>query len=277
MIQATSVNCSPIRPSFQGRNDDKAAKKIEREKFIAATTDLLDTMDENGFDETSFTKLDNLTAQMHDGPLKTFAKITALAGGAAAAGKIGLSKVITSATKNKAMQEYIILPMTKGLKHTLEKIENNAVNSKNYTKNNIKGFVAKSTKQMTDWIETYGNKGSTKVKDSIDTEIAQFKVKIADRIRNEALDANKTLDETTVSKMVEEKLSGKTKEAATYKTLLQRKELASTENLIKKAVGNVGAAAAGIGAVVEANRDEDKNGVPDIAQHNQTAEIFDED
>ena len=65
MLQATSVNCSPIRPSFQGRNDDKAAKKIEREKFIAATTDLLDTMDENGFDETSFTKLDNLTAQMH--------------------------------------------------------------------------------------------------------------------------------------------------------------------------------------------------------------------
>ena len=62
-----------------------------------------------------------------------------------------------------------------------------------------------------------------------------------------------------------------------YDELLRKQIIVELKNLIKKAVGNVGAAAAGIGAVVEANRDEDKNGVPDIAQHNQTAEIFDED
>ena len=63
-----SVGCSPIKPSFKSNQD-----------VMTAAADWLESAGLNGYDEASFRDLEGVADKMNDGPIKTFAKIAAIA------------------------------------------------------------------------------------------------------------------------------------------------------------------------------------------------------
>ena len=77
----------------------------------------------------------------------------------------------------------------------------------------------------------------------------------------------KTLTDKQIAAEVTKKLAGKSKQAVNYQKLVEQRDLAATDNLIKKVSTDVAGLSAGTTAAVAANRDKDGDGIADIGQH----------
>lgn len=259
MIQATSMNCTPIKPtSFKGT--DKTAT-------LSASADLLNSFEEDGLTENNFNNLKDISEDLHDGPLKTFAKIAGIAGGAAIAAKLTTAKLLTKITKSKTIQNNVAQPAVKSLSKALSTAKNNIAKSKHLGEKTVKGFFVNNTNKFLNWLDKYGQTGVEDTIKNIDKDMNKIANATKASIKASAKKNNKVLSEDQLKQLLKEKLSGNTDSAKKYQALAEQRATVPTDNIIKKTTGNVIATGTGVTAVVEANKDKDGNGVADIAQH----------
>lgn len=238
MIQATSTNCSPIKPQIH--------QSFGNREVMAATADWLDTVD-GELTEDSFIGLQDITQKMNDGPLKTFAKILAIGGASFAAIKTGSSKIVGKVANNATIQKTVTKPVTKFVSKGLETIGNKVRNSQ-YFGENVKGFkayIVNTAEKALKGIENYGQRGSEALTQNIDAQLT--------KARGELKKAKSQIKKDQLKE--------------TIASLVERKKYAATENLITKVSTTTAATGAGAAAIVEANKDRDGDGVADIGQH----------
>lgn len=252
-----NVGCSPIKPSFKGTNTE----------VIAQTIDWLEEAKNRGYDEDSFHSLESMTEKMSDGPLKTFAKIAAIVGGAAALSKAGAAKLLQK-TNSPMIKEHIMMPLTKLTNKGLQGLTKFINENPNIGKKSIKGFVMKNAKKGMEYVDIYAMRGTEKALNEIETQLTTKRNSISKAIKKAAAKAGNTLTPKQLEVEIEKRIAaGKSKAAIEYKTLLEQKNLIGTDNLIKKLTSNTAAVAGGTTAVIGANRDKDGDGIADIGQH----------
>lgn len=244
MIQATSINCSPIKPQVN--------QSFGNREVMAATSTWLDDINGDQLTEDNFIGLQDITEKMNDGPLKTFGKIFAIAGASFAAIKTGSSKIANKVAKNPTIQKNVTAPLTKLVQSGLETLGTKLKASKYFGESakGIKSYVVNNTAKALGYIEKYGQRGSENIIKNIDADLLKLRTELK-----------------------RPKLSAARKEAIneSINLLKERKQFAATENLITKATTTTAATGAGTIAVVEANKDRDGDGVADIGQHKQSA------
>ena len=235
MLHINSVKCSPIKPNNSqsfGRND-----------VLEATADWLGNVDAENLNEDNFNGLGYISDKMHDGPLKTFAKILSIGGAAFFAGKAGAAHTVNKLTNNKIISKNISLPITKFVDKTLKAARKSLQSNANFGAElkGFKSYVVNTAEKLLAELENFGKNGAGKVKERIESQIALIR-------------------ETSGKK-----LSDSAKK--TIECLNERKKYAATENLINQVMTNTAGVGAGTVAVVEANKDRNKNGIPDIGEH----------
>ncbi len=251
-----NVGCSPIKPSFKGNQD-----------VLNAAADWLESAGANGYDEYSFHNLEGVADKMSDGPLKTFAKIAAIAGAAGLAGKKGLQAAYTKFSNNPQIREYIMLPMTRFADKGLQKLNKFVAENHSVGKKSFKGFIMTNAKKGIDALNDYAQKGTGTLIEGLDKQIAGIKKSATSAIKKAAQKKGQVLNEKELAVAVEEKLAGKSQQAKNYKRLVEERNLAATDNLIKKVSTDVAGISAGTTAAIAANRDKDGDGIADIGQH----------
>lgn len=234
MLQINSTNCSPIKPRYN--------QNFGRSEVLTATVDWLEDVDGTNLNEGNFSGLNRLSDKMHDGPLKTFAKILGIGGAAFFAGKAGASKAVNKLVDNRIISKNIATPFAKYLDGAMKSAKK-ALKANPHFGEEAKGFksiVVNSLVKGIDELEKFGKKGSHELIENIESKIQSLK----------------------------ESMQGATKAEIKKATdnLIQRKKYAPTENLIKKITTNTAGLGAGTVAVVEANKDRDKNGIADIGE-----------
>ena len=251
-----SVGCSPIKPSFKGNQD-----------VLNAAADWLEAAGANGYNEDSFHSLEGVADKMNDGPIKTFAKIAAIAGAAGLAGKKGLQAAYTKFSNNPQVREHIMQPITKLADKGLQKLNRFVTQNPAVGQKSLKGFIMTNAKKGMEALNDYAQKGTEAVKDGIDKQLEGIRKAAANAVKKAAAKDGKTLTDKQITAEVTKRLAGKSKQAENYKKLVEQKNLASTDNLIKKVSTDVAGISAGTTAAVAANRDKDGDGIADIGQH----------
>lgn len=233
-MHINSLKCSPIKPNNSqsfGRND-----------VLTATADWLENVDAENLNEGNFNGLGYISEKMHDGPLKTFAKILSIGGAAFFAGKTGTTHTVNKLTNNKIIAKNISLPVTKFIDKSLKTARESLKANPNYGAElkGFKSYVVNSTEKLLAELENFGKSGADKVKERIQNQI----------------------------KIIKDSSGKKLSESAkkTIECLNERKKYAATENLINQVTANTVGVGAGTVAVVEANKDRNKNGIPDIGE-----------
>ena len=251
-----SVGCSPIKPSFKGNQD-----------MLNSVADWLETAGTRGYDEDTFHSLEGVADKMNDGPIKTFAKIAAIAAAAGLAGKKGLQTAYTKFSNNQQVREHVMQPIAKLANNCLQRLnkfitENPAVGQKS-----VKGFIMTNAKKGMQALNEYAQKGSEAVQEGLNKQIEGIKKSATNAVKKAAEKEGKTLTDKQIAAEVTKKLAGKSKQAVNYQKLVEQRDLAATDNLIKKVSTDVAGLSAGTTAAVAANRDKDGDGIADIGQH----------
>lgn len=261
MIQNTSINCSPMKPAV-------SFGKTQTAETLSAAADLMDSFEDGDLTEGKFGDLTKFSEKLSDGPFKTFLKIAGIAGASAIALKLGANKVVSSAIKNPAVNEKVVKPITVYTDKALKFLSTNLTEKANALKDKkgIKPFLTKYSNKAMEWVDTYGKRGTEEATKAIEKGMNDILANTRKSVIKAA--KGKTLPEKEIVKLVEEKLAGTTKKALEYQALNQQKQFLSTENLIKKTIGNGAAIGAGTTAAVQANKDRDGDGIADIGQHN---------
>lgn len=238
MLQISSTNCSPIRP--------KPNQNFGRGEMITATADWLENIDTDNITEDNFIGLDRLSNKMHDGPLKTFAKILSIGGTAFLAAKAGSAKVATKIANNKMISRNVSTPVIRFVKNSMTAAQKALKENPLFGEQNkgFKAYFVNTAARSLDAIEKYGKRGSEKLVKNIELEMKELK------------ELQKGTKGTELAE-IKENLAA----------LAERKRNATTENLITKITTNTVGAGAGTVAVVEANKDRDNNGIADIGEH----------
>lgn len=238
MLQISSTNCSPIRP--------KPHQNFGRGEMLTATADWLENIDTDNITEDNFIGLDNLSSKMHDGPLKTFAKILSIGGTAFLAAKAGSTKVANKIANNKMISKNVSTPVIEFVKTSMTKAQKALKENPLHGEHNkgFKAYFVNTASKGLDAIEKYGKRGSEKLVKNIEQEIKDLK------------ELQKGAKGTELNEIKDN-----------INALMKRKRNAATENLITKITTNTVGAGAGTVAVVEANKDRDNNGIADIGEH----------
>lgn len=238
MIQATSINCSPIKPQVH--------QSFGNREVLAAAADWIDEIEGGQLTEDNFVNLQNMTEKMNDGALKTFTKILAIGGASFAAIKAGSSKIAGKVVNNKTIQKSVTKPLTKLVQTGLETASTKIKASKYFGENikGVKAYIVNTADKALNGIKKYGERGADNLVQNIDTQLTTLRA-----------DLKKAKSQVKKDEI---------KEAIT--NLIERKKYAATENLITKVSTTTAATGAGTVAVVEANKDRDGDGVADIGQ-----------
>ena len=253
-----SVGCSPIKPSFKSNQD-----------VMTAAADWLESAGLNGYDEASFRDLEGVADKMNDGPIKTFAKIAAIATAAGLAGKKGLQATYNKISNNPQVREHVMTPITKLADKGLQKLTKFINENPSVGKKSIKGFIMTNAKKGMASLQEYAQRGTDAAREALNKQIEGIKKSAANAVRKAAEKDGKTLTDKQVAAEVAKKLSGKSKQAANYQKLVEQRDLAATDNLIQKVTTDIAGVSAGTTAAVAANRDKDCDGIADIGQHKQ--------
>lgn len=262
MIQATSINSTPIKPPISFGQNQKA-------EDLKAAASWIKGVNDEGFTEDKFNDLQGFSEKMSDGPFKTFAKIFGIAGAACVAIKLGANKAIKAVSSNQTVRQSVIKPLSthvdKGLRYLSETAAKSAEALKK--EKGVKPFIAKYSNKAMEWVNTYAKRGTEGAFEAIEKEIKAVESYVKTSISSAAKKKGEKITEKQLAKLVQEKLAGDSKKAIEYKELLQKKSFLSTENLLTKTAGNGAGAIAGTTAAIEANKDRDGDGIADIGQH----------
>ena len=228
-MNVSSVNCSPIRPSFGQEQQKPKTKTVDFDK----AADIINNIDVKNFDERSARNIAKLAEAINETeenakytkPLKQFLTTVSLAFASGIVAKGTAVKVMQAVEKNVPLMDWVSKEATRyGQKF--------ASGIKVSDARNFKGFVSRLADDSITWMKGFAKKG---------------------------------LKQNQIDEFVEKN----SKDLMNAQETAFLKDAAATQNALRKVIANSAALSTGAGVIVQTTKDKNEDGVPDMFQGKQ--------